>query len=106
MLLVWAVMIAALMLVLVPLKIRASRTQDFASSFDLGFVKRFLALTWPRIELWKNLRRGYEREFEAEMMRVERKTTSKAGNALAWILLVPFVLLFIVMIVWFASHLP
>ena len=49
MMLVWAVMIAALMLVLVPLKIRASRTQDFASSFDLVFVKRFLALTWTEI---------------------------------------------------------
>jgi hypothetical protein len=46
MMLVWGVMIAVLILVLVPLKIRASRTQDFAKSFDLGFVKRFLALTW------------------------------------------------------------
>jgi Protein of unknown function (DUF4013) len=49
MLLVWAVMIVVLMLVLVPLKIRASLTQDFASSFDLGFVKRFVALTWMEI---------------------------------------------------------
>jgi Na+-transporting methylmalonyl-CoA/oxaloacetate decarboxylase beta subunit len=49
MLLVWAVTMVALMLVLVPLKIRASLTQDFAKSFDLGFVKRFLALTWKEI---------------------------------------------------------
>lgn len=45
------VMIFAMMLVLVPLKIRASRTQDFAKSFDVGFVKRFLALTWKEIVL-------------------------------------------------------
>lgn len=50
-LLVVAVMICALMMVLVPLKIRASLTQDFAKSFDLGFVKRFLALTWKEIVL-------------------------------------------------------
>lgn len=46
-----AVMIFGLMLVLVPLKIRASLTQDFAKSFDLGFAKRFLALTWKEIVL-------------------------------------------------------
>jgi hypothetical protein len=40
-----------MMLVLVPLKIRASLTQDFAKSFDVGFVKRFLALTWKEIVL-------------------------------------------------------
>ena len=51
MMLVWAVMIVALMLVLVPLKIRASLTQDFAKSFDVVFVKRFLALTWKEIVL-------------------------------------------------------
>jgi Protein of unknown function (DUF4013) len=49
MMLVWAVMIVVLMLALVPLKIRASLTQDFASSFDLGFVKKFVALTWKEI---------------------------------------------------------
>jgi hypothetical protein len=47
--LVVAVLIFAMMLVLVPLKIRASLTQDFAQSFDFGFVKRFLALTWKEI---------------------------------------------------------
>jgi len=51
MLLVVTVLIFALMLVLVPLKIRASLTQDFAKSFDFGFVKRFLALTWKEILL-------------------------------------------------------
>ncbi len=49
MMLVWAIAIVVMMLVLVPLKIRASLTQDFAKSFDLAFVKRFLALTWKEI---------------------------------------------------------
>ncbi len=51
MMLVWAIMIVGLMLVLVPLKIRASLTQDFAKSFDVGFVKRFVALTWKEMVL-------------------------------------------------------
>jgi len=51
MMLVWAVMLVGLMLVLVPLKIRASLTQDFAKSFDFGFVKRFVALTWKEMML-------------------------------------------------------
>jgi hypothetical protein len=51
MLLIWAVMIIGLMLVLVPLKIRASLTQDFAKSFDLKFVKQFIALTWKEMVL-------------------------------------------------------
>jgi hypothetical protein len=51
MMLVWAVMLIGLMLVLVPLKIRASLTQDFAKSFDFGFVKRFVALTWKEMVL-------------------------------------------------------
>jgi len=51
MMLFFTVMIVALMLVLVPLKIRASLTQDFAKSFDVGFVRRFLALTWMQIVL-------------------------------------------------------
>ena len=46
-----AVVIFAMLLLLVPLKIRASLTQDFAKSFDIGFVKRFLALTWKEIVL-------------------------------------------------------
>ena len=51
MFLVWAIMIVVLLLVLVPLKIRASLTQDFATSFDVGFVKQFLALTWKELLL-------------------------------------------------------
>ena len=51
MMLVWAVLIVGMMLVLVPLKIRASLTQDFAKSFDLGFLKRFVALTWKEMVL-------------------------------------------------------
>jgi uncharacterized protein DUF4013 len=51
MMLFFAVIIFAMMLVLVPLKVRASLTQDFAKSFDVGFVKRFVALTWKEIVL-------------------------------------------------------
>jgi hypothetical protein len=51
MMLVYAVMVVGLMMVLVPLKIRASLTQDFAKSFDFNFVKRFVALTWKEIVL-------------------------------------------------------
>ena len=40
-----------LMSILVPLKIRASLTQDFAKSFDVTFVKRFLSLMWLEILL-------------------------------------------------------
>ena len=47
----FTVMICAMMLVLVPLTIRASLTQNFVKSFDVGFVKRFLALTWMQIVL-------------------------------------------------------
>ena len=47
----FAVMIFAMMLVLVPLKIRASLAQDFVKAFDVGFVKRFLTLTWKEIVL-------------------------------------------------------
>jgi hypothetical protein len=51
MMLFFAVIIFAMMLVLVPLKVRASLTQDFAKSFDVGFVKRFVTLTWKEIVL-------------------------------------------------------
>ena len=51
MILAWGIMIFGLMLVLVPLKIRASLTQDFAKSFDFGFMKRFVALTWKEMVL-------------------------------------------------------
>ena len=49
--LVWLVAIFGMMVLLVPLKIRATLTQDFAKSFDVGFVKRFLALTWKETVL-------------------------------------------------------
>lgn len=51
MILVVAVVVFAMMLALVPLKIRASLTQDFAKSFDIGFVRKFLALTWKEVVL-------------------------------------------------------
>jgi len=40
-----------LVLLLTPLKLRASLTQDFGKAFDLGFLKRFVALTWKEIVL-------------------------------------------------------
>ena len=51
MMVIWAVMLAGLMLVLTPLKIRASLTQDFAKAFDFKFIKQFLALTWKEVVL-------------------------------------------------------
>jgi MFS family permease len=51
MMLVWAIVFVLLLLVLTPLKIRASLTQDFAKSFDLKFIKQFVALTWKEIVL-------------------------------------------------------
>ncbi len=47
----YVVLVAALMLVLTPLTLRASITQDFAQSFNFAFVKRFIALTWKEILL-------------------------------------------------------
>lgn len=47
----YVVLVAALMLVLTPLTLRASITQDFAQSFNFPFVKRFIALTWKEIIL-------------------------------------------------------
>jgi hypothetical protein len=51
MVLVCIVLAVAMLMVIVPLKIRATIMQDFAKSFDFGFVKRFLALTWKEIML-------------------------------------------------------
>jgi hypothetical protein len=51
MMLFLAVIVFAMMLVLVPLKIRAALTQDFAKAFDIGFVNRFLVLTWKEVVL-------------------------------------------------------
>lgn len=47
--LLYLVMMISMALLLAPLKVRASLTQDFAKSFDLHFVKRFIALTWKEI---------------------------------------------------------
>ena len=44
-------MVMALMVVLTPLTVRASITQDFAQSFNMAFVKRFISLTWKEILL-------------------------------------------------------
>jgi hypothetical protein len=49
MILFFAIAIFAMMLTLVPLKIRAALTQDFVKAFDPGFVRRFLVLTWKEI---------------------------------------------------------
>jgi len=38
-----------LLMLMVPLKIRATILQDFGKAFDFGFLKRFLALTWKEI---------------------------------------------------------
>ena len=38
--------IVALMIVLTPLTLRASMIQEFGPSFNMTFVKRFIALTW------------------------------------------------------------
>lgn len=51
MMVVYAVMILAMMFLLTPLILRASIVQDFAKSFDFGFVKRFVAATWMEIVL-------------------------------------------------------
>ena len=51
MMLFFVFMTFVFMSLLVPLKIRASITQDFAQSFDAVFVKRFLSLMWLEILL-------------------------------------------------------
>lgn len=43
--------IFGMMLLMTPLKLRASLMQDFGKAFDVGFVKRFVALTWKEIVL-------------------------------------------------------
>jgi hypothetical protein len=49
--LLYLLMMGATALLIAPFKVRASLTQDFAKSFDLGFAKRFIALTWKEIIL-------------------------------------------------------
>ena len=48
---IYAVMILVMMFVLTPLKLRASIVQDFAKSFDFGFVKKFVTTMWMEIAL-------------------------------------------------------
>ena len=50
-LLFYVVVVLAVMLVLTPLTLRASITQDFAQSFNFAFVKRFITLMWKEIIL-------------------------------------------------------
>jgi hypothetical protein len=47
----YVVVVAFLMLVLTPLTLRASMTQDFGQSFDFPYVKKFIALTWKETVL-------------------------------------------------------
>jgi uncharacterized membrane protein YedE/YeeE len=42
----WLVVMLAMMVLLMPLMLRATLTQEFARSFDVRFTKQFLALTW------------------------------------------------------------
>jgi hypothetical protein len=39
-------MVVALMVLLTPLTLRASMTQEFGASFNIPFIKKFIALTW------------------------------------------------------------
>lgn len=45
----YVVLVLGMMVVLTPLTIRASITQEFGPSFNFGFVKRFIALAWKEI---------------------------------------------------------
>jgi Protein of unknown function (DUF4013) len=47
----YVVLVVGMMVVLTPLTIRASLTQEFGSSFNFAFVKKFIALTWKEIIL-------------------------------------------------------
>jgi hypothetical protein len=42
----YIVLIVGLVVLLTPLTIRASLTQEFAAAFNFAFIKRFIALTW------------------------------------------------------------
>lgn len=58
------------------------------------------AYLWFRVAVWRK-RREHPEIFEAQVARLE-KTTSKAGNVLAWILAVPFILLVLLFVVGYA----
>lgn len=46
---VYVVLVVGMMVVLTPLTIRASITQEFGQSFNFSFIKRFIALNWKEI---------------------------------------------------------
>jgi hypothetical protein len=47
----YVAMFVAIHAVMIPLSLRATLTQDFASAFDFGFIKRFLTIMWKEIVL-------------------------------------------------------
>jgi hypothetical protein len=47
----YVVLITGMMVVLTPVTIRASLTQEFGSAFNFAFIKRFIILTWKEIIL-------------------------------------------------------
>jgi hypothetical protein len=42
----YVILVVSMMVLLTPLTTRASITQDFVQSFNVAFIKRFIALTW------------------------------------------------------------
>ena len=48
---IYAVFIVAMMLVQVPLLLRATITQDFGQAFNLAFIKRFAGMMWKEMVL-------------------------------------------------------
>ena len=78
------------------------RTADWTVAEDLTSVV-FLE-TWRRIAVWRGRRGYWSKVYDGEVAREGK--TSKAGSVIARILLVPFVLLFIFMIVWMVVTLP
>ena len=94
--------------VIVVYRVATEQIRFFYPIVDLfvGFaiwIPIFLA-TWRRVVVWKGRRGYWSKVYDAEVAREGK--TSKAGSVIAWILLVPFVLLFIGMIVWFVIALP
>jgi hypothetical protein len=51
MMLFYLIIVPTLMIVLTPLTIRATITQEFGASFNFPFVKKFIALTWKETVL-------------------------------------------------------
>lgn len=45
----YVVLIVTMFVLLTPLTIRASLTQEFAAAFNVAFIKRFITLTWKEI---------------------------------------------------------